>query len=384
MEPKLPIYLDNASTTIIDSRVAKAIYDNMIGSNLGNPSSNTHIYGWNAQKALENARYRVSKIINARSRELIFTSGATESNNIAIQGILAPYLNGNDDVHAITSLIEHKAVLDTFKFMETLGVKVTYLSPNENGVISSEMLKRHIQPTTKLVSLMHVNNETGTINDIKSLGELCRKSKILFHVDAAQSVGKLFIDVNKFNIDLLSMSGHKIYCPKGIGALYFSRHARLRLRGIYYGGSQERGLRPGTQSTQLIEGLATALDIASVEMTANYEHVTLLRRVFINTLIDLGVPILINGGRHSSPYIINIHLPNIDTEELLMRLKSVALSTGSACNSKEQSNSHVLSTLFPSRLSQGANIRISFCAQQSLLDVIEASKHIAFEYKKTA
>lgn len=371
------IYLDSAATTFTHPEVAKAIAESLCDHTLqGNPSSNTHVFGWTAQKMLKAARGNVAKFVGAREKEIIFTSGATESNNLAIQGAVNLFSDHTAPIHIITSCVEHKAVLDTFHAMKGDNVEVSLVSPNENGIVTTGLLKKHIKPNTKFVSLMYINNETGARNPISELGSLCREHDIIFHVDAAQALGKFPIDLSSLAVDMMSFSGHKIYAPKGIGALYISSALLFKMARIQHGGQQERGLRPGTQSVPLILGLSKAVDVARADMDANNTHATKIKALFVN-LISEKVNIKLNGDiTQDSPYIANIHFPNMDNDILLMGLSDIAFSTGSACNSQQQSNSHVLEAIYPSRVSTGANLRFSFAHYNSEDDIRQAARKV--------
>jgi cysteine desulfurase len=380
----LPIYLDYASTTPVDKDVALTIYQSMIGcEDFGNPSSTTHSYGWKAQEKIIRARKSVATLIGASAREIIFTSGATESNNLAIQGALLHLLRKDNTVHAITSSVEHKAVLETFKYLESIGLNVTYLDPSESGSVSSSQIKDALTPNTRLVSIMHVNNEIGSISDIASIGALCREHNVLFHVDAAQSAGKLLIDVKSMYVDMLSISGHKMYAPKGIGALFLRRTMKSQIQPITFGGSQERSLRPGTQSTSLIYGLAKASELATTLIHEDKAHAINLKNTLFIELNKHLIPFECNGGnKDKSPFIVNLYIPKVENDGLIMGLQGVAFSTGSACNSKAQSSSHVLSKVAPHHIDTGANIRLSFGRSTTVSDVKSVISTLSIHYHK--
>jgi cysteine desulfurase len=354
---KLPIYLDYSSTCPIDKRVMTKMMDCM-KSYFGNPSSRSHSYGWQAEEMIDIAREQIATLINADYREIVFTSGATESNNLAIKG--AAHFYGKTKKHIITSQIEHKAVLDTCRQLERENYEVTYIKPEKNGLINLKKLKEHIRNDTILVSIMHVNNEIGTIQDIAAIGNVCRSKKIILHVDAAQSIGKLPIDVHDMKIDLLSISAHKIYGPKGIGALYICRKPRVRLEAQIHGGGHERGFRSGTLATHQIVGLGEACKIAKEEMQHDFNHAKKLNKLLLDGLKDLEA-ITINGDlKQRLPYNLNISFAFIEGESLLMSLKDIAVSSGSACTSVSLEPSYVLRALGLEDELAHSSIRFSF------------------------
>lgn len=339
-----PIYLDTQATSIMDPRVSDAMLPYMI-DRFGNPHSKTHFYGWESEKAIENARAQVAELIGADPREIIFTSGATESNNIAIKGVSKFYRN-KEKFHIITSQIEHKCVLDSCRYLEENGFLVTYLPVKKSGRIDLDELLNAIKPETILVSIMTVNNEIGIIQPIKEIGQICRKNKIFFHTDAAQAVGKIPVDVNALNVDLLSLSGHKIYGPKGVGALYVRRQPRVRLEPIQSGGGQERGLRSGTVPTPLAVGLGAACKVSGDEMEDDLAHVTQLSQRFVEKVQSEISEVYRNGDpEHSYPGCVNLSFAYIEGESLLMGLKSIACSSGSACTSASLEPSYVIHAL---------------------------------------
>lgn len=328
----------------MDPRVLDAMLPYMI-ERFGNPHSRTHHYGWQSEKAVENARAQVASLIGADAKEVVFTSGATESNNISIKGV-SRFYRKDKKRHIITTQIEHKCVLDSCRSLENEGFSVTYLPVEKSGLINLNLLADKITPETILVSVMTVNNEIGIIQPIEEIGRLCRERNVLFHTDAAQAVGKIPIDVNKQNIDLLSLSGHKIYGPKGVGALYVRRKPRVRLDPLQSGGGQERGIRSGTVPTQLAVGLGAACEVSGEEMEEDLQHVTRLSNRLIER-IQKSVPHVVRNGEpaHSYPGCINISFAYIEGESLLMALKDVALSSGSACTSASLEPSYVLHAL---------------------------------------
>ncbi|XP_065676516.1 cysteine desulfurase isoform X2 [Hydra vulgaris] len=338
-----PLYMDAQATTPLDPRVLDAMLPYMI-SQYGNPHSRTHSYGWEAEKAVETARQHVGNLIGADPKEIIFTSGATESNNIAIKGVAK--FNKRKKNHIITSQTEHKCVLDSCRYLEGEGFNVTYLPVKSNGLVDIQVLKDAIRPETSLLSIMFVNNEIGVQQPIEEIGAICKEKKIFFHTDAAQAVGKIPIDVNKLNIDLLSISGHKVYGPKGVGALYVRRRPRVRLEPMMSGGGQERGLRSGTLPAPLVVGLGAACDIARQEIEFDKKHIEKLSSRLINGIMSQIDHVVRNGDPvRSYPGCINLSFSCIEGESLLMALKDIALSSGSACTSASLEPSYVLRAL---------------------------------------
>lgn len=356
---KLPVYLDYSATTPIDPRVAQKMIDCLtIEGNFGNPASRSHVYGWRAEEAVENARQQVADLINADPREIVWTSGATESDNLAIKGVAHFY--GTKGKHLITSKIEHKAVLDTMRQLEREGFEVTYLDPSEEGIISPEQVKEALREDTILVSIMHVNNEIGTVNDIAAIGEITRANKVLFHVDAAQSAGKAEIDVETMKVDLMSFSGHKAYGPKGIGALYVRRKPRVRLEAQMHGGGHERGMRSGTLATHQIVGMGEAFAIAKQDMVKDREHVTKLSARFYSQLQDME-EVYLNGSKtQRMPHFLNLSFNFVEGESLMMSLKDLAVSSGSACTSASLEPSYVLRALGRNDELAHSSIRFTF------------------------
>jgi len=341
---KVPIYLDYSATTPVDERVAQAMMDCLTKEgNFGNPASRSHTFGWDADKAVESARANVAALINANPKEIVWTSGATESNNLAIKGAAHFYKkNGN---HIITCKTEHKAVLDTCRQLEREGYEVTYMEPRDNGLVDLDDLKNTIRDDTVLISIMHVNNEIGVIQDIKAIGALARENKIIFHVDAAQSPGKVIVDVEDMNVDLMSMSAHKVYGPKGIGALYVRRKPRVRIEAQIHGGGHERGMRSGTLPTHQIVGMGEAFRIAMEEMASDNDRILMLRNRLLNGLNDME-EIYINGDLEQRiPGNLNVSFNYVEGESLIMALKDIAVSSGSACTSASLEPSYVLRAL---------------------------------------
>lgn len=356
---KRPIYMDYAATTPIDPRVAEKMTQFLTpDGEFGNPASRSHAYGWNAEAAVEEARKHVAALVNANPKEIIWTSGATESDNLAIKG--AAHFYQKKGKHIVTSKTEHKAVLDTCRQLEREGFEVTYLDPEPNGLIDLGKLESVLRDDTILVSIMHVNNELGVIQDIAAIGELTRPRGIIFHVDAAQSAGKLDIDLGALKVDLMSFSAHKIYGPKGMGALYVQRKPRVRLEAQTHGGGHERGMRSGTLATHQIVGMGEAFRIAKEEMAKDQAHVSALRDRLYNGVKDLE-EVYVNGDMtHSIPNILNISFNFVEGESLIMSLKDLAVSSGSACTSASLEPSYVLRALGRSDELAHSSIRFSF------------------------
>ena len=341
---KLPIYFDYASTTPVDPRVVKKMQDCLsLDGNFGNPASRSHAFGWKAEEAIEEARQHVASLVNCDPREIIWTSGATESDNLAIKG--AAIFNKSRGNHIITSKIEHKAVLDSCRQLEREGFEITYLDPLENGIISPEMVFSAIKENTILVSLMHINNEIGVINDIESIGRITREKGIIFHVDAAQSTGKLPIDLSKMEVDLMSFSAHKTYGPKGIGAMYARRKPRVRIEAQIHGGGHERGMRSGTLATHQIVGMGEAFRIAKIDMESDNERIGRLRKKLWNGLKDMEEVYLNGDELLRAEGFLNVSFNYIEGESLIMALKDIAVSSGSACTSASLEPSYVLRAL---------------------------------------
>ena len=341
---KLPIYLDYAATCPMDERVAKKMMEYMtLDGVFGNPASRSHKFGWQAEEAVDIARNQIADLIGADSREIVFTSGATESDNLAIKGVAHFYQTKGK--HIITCKTEHKAVLDTCRQLEREGFEVTYLDPKSDGLVDLEELKATIRPDTILVSIMHVNNEIGVIQDIKTIGDICHERKVLFHTDATQSVGKLPINLAELNVDLLSMSSHKLYGPKGIGALYVRRKPRVRLEAIIHGGGHERGMRSGTLPVHQIVGMGEAYRIAKEEMADEMARLTALRDRLYNGLKVIEETYVNGSMNHSIGSNLNIRFYFVEGESLMMALRDIAVSSGSACTSASLEPSYVLRAL---------------------------------------
>jgi cysteine desulfurase len=356
---KLPIYFDYSATTPVDKRVAEKMMQYMTTDGFyGNPASRSHKFGWQAEEAVDIARNQVAELLNADPREIVFTSGATESNNLAIKGAANFYRKKGK--HVITCKTEHKAVLDTCRELERQGFEVTYLDPESSGLIDLDKLAAAMRDDTILVSIMHLNNEIGVIQDVAAIGEMCRARKIVFHVDGAQSVGKIEVDMEKLKIDLMSISAHKFYGPKGMGAMYVRRKPRIRLEAQMHGGGHERGMRSGTLPTHQIVGLGEACRIAKEEITQDIAHVTEMRdRLWagLNTMEQ----VFVNGDFDNRyPGNLNVSFNFVEGESLIMALKDLAVSSGSACTSASLEPSYVLRALGLNDEMAHSSIRFSF------------------------
>ena len=356
---KLPIYFDYAATTPVDPRVAEKMMQFLTpDGQFGNPASRSHRFGWQAEEAVDIARNQIADLVNADPREIVFTSGATESDNLAIKGAAEFYQKKGK--HIITVKTEHKAVLDTCRQLEREGFDVTYLDVKEDGLLDLDVFKAALREDTVLVSVMHVNNEIGVIQDIETIGNLCRENKTIFHVDAAQSAGKIDIDLQSLPVDLMSFSGHKMYGPKGIGALYVRRRPRIRLNAQTHGGGHERGMRSGTLPTHQIVGMGEAARIAKEEMAAERERFRALRDRLWNGVKDIE-EVYVNGSQeHGVPHIFNISFNFVEGESLIMALKDLAVSSGSACTSASLEPSYVLRALGRNDELAHSSIRFSF------------------------
>tara|TARA_R110000824_G_scaffold7892_6_gene35956 strand:+ start:72897 stop:74111 length:1215 start_codon:yes stop_codon:yes gene_type:complete len=338
---RAPIYFDYSATTPVDPRVMEAMMKCLtLEGNFGNPASRSHLFGWKAEEAVEEARQHVADLLHCDPREIVWTSGATESDNLALKGVAHFYKNKGQ--HIITSMIEHKAILDSCRQLEREGFEVTYLEPDAKGLIHPQDVENAIREDTILVSLMHVNNEIGVINDIAAIGEITRAHKVLFHVDAAQSVGKIDIDLENMKVDLMSLTAHKVYGPKGIGALYVRRKPRVRLEAQMHGGGHERGMRSGTLPTHQIVGMGEAYRIAKAEMHKDAEHALALRKRFLKGLEGME-EVYINGDiEQRVASNLNVSFNFVEGESLIMALKDLAVSSGSACTSASLEPSYVL------------------------------------------
>ncbi len=355
---KAPVYLDYQATTPCDRRVVEAMLP-YFTEVFGNPHSRSHKYGWDSEEAVERAREKVAHLIGANPKEVIFTSGATESNNLAIKGVAHFYRDRKN--HVITCVTEHKCVLDSCRHLEQEGFDVTYLPVRTNGLVDLDRLSDAITEKTVLVSIMAVNNEIGVIQPIKEIGSICRAKKVFFHTDAAQAVGKIPLDVEAMNIDLMSISGHKIYGPKGIGALFVRRRPRVRLEALINGGGQERGMRSGTLPTPLCVGLGEACAIAEREMAAEAERLHALRGRFLDRITKELGEVYLNGDLEQRiPGNLNISFAYVEGEGLMMGIKDLAVSSGSACTSASLEPSYVLRALGVEEELAHTSLRIGF------------------------
>jgi len=355
---KLPVYLDYQATTPTDPRVLEKILP-YFTEKFGNPHSRSHAYGWEAEAATDLAREQVAALIGATEKEIVFTSGATESNNIAIKGVARFYKDKRN--HIITPVTEHKCVLDSCRHLEQEGFEVTYLPVQKNGLVDLDQLRAAMTDKTLLVSVMAVNNEVGVIQPLAEIGKLCREKGAFFHCDAAQGFGKIPLDVEAMNIDLMSISGHKIYGPKGVGALYVRRRPRIRLEPLFSGGGQERGFRSGTLATPLVVGLGEAAAIAKAEMTKDAEHVNRLSHRFMTEILD-GIPdVFLNGDREQRwQGNLNLSFAYVEGESMIMAIKDLAVSSGSACTSASLEPSYVLRALGVGEELAHTSIRFGF------------------------
>lgn len=373
-------YMDYQATTPCDPRVVEAMLPHLTAY-FGNPHSRTHTYGWEAEKACEIARTQVASLIGAASKEVIFTSGATESNNLAIKGVARFYKESKN--HLVTCQTEHKCVLESFRHLEQEGFKVTYLPVQKNGLIDLDVLEAALTDQTSLVSIMAANNEIGVIQPLAEIGKLCREKGIFFHTDAAQAVGKIPLDVREMNIDLLSISGHKLYAPKGIGALYVGRKPRVRLQALISGGGQERGMRSGTLAPALCVGLGEACALAQVEMKAEAEKVLGFRTAMYNELTRSLPDIYLNGDlTNRLPGNLNISFAYVEGEGLIMGLKDLAISSGSACTSASLEPSYVLRALGVEDDLAHTSLRIGFGRFTTQEEVSYATKRIIEEVSR--
>ena len=359
MSTQSTIYLDYASTTPVDPRVASKMMEFLTPEGeFGNPASRSHRFGWKADEAVEQARSHVANLVNCDPREIVWTSGATEADNLAIKGVARFYKSKGN--HIITSKIEHKAVLDPCRQLEREGFEVTYLDPDDGGVISPEAVKSAMKDSTILVSIMHINNELGTLNNLTEIGEIVRENGAFFHVDAAQSTGKTEIDLTKMPVDLMSFSAHKTYGPKGIGALYVRRKPRVRLEALIHGGGHERGMRSGTLATHQIVGMGEAFRIAKIEMEKDLAKVNAFHKRFLEKVEEID-HIYINGDLNNKvPNILNVSFNFVEGESLIMGLKDIAVSSGSACTSASLEPSYVLRALGRKDELAHSSIRFSF------------------------
>jgi cysteine desulfurase len=353
---RMPIYLDYSATTPVDPRVAEKMIP-YLTEQYGNPASRSHPYGWTAEKAVENAREEVAKLVNADPREIVWTSGATESNNLAIKGA-ANFYKGKGK-HIITVATEHKAVIDPVRELERQGFTATFLEPDDNGLVDIEKFKAAIQPDTILASVMFVNNEIGVIQDINAIGNICREHGVIFHVDAAQATGKVDIDLETLPVDLMSFSAHKTYGPKGIGALYVRRKPRVRIEAQMHGGGHERGMRSGTLATHQIVGMGEAFRIAREEMHTENERIRMLNNRLLSGLQEIEESYVNGDLSHRVPHNLNVSFNYVEGESLIMAIKGIAVSSGSACTSASLEPSYVLRALGRSDELAHSSIRFS-------------------------
>ncbi len=377
----MSIYLDYAATTPVDKRVADKMINYLtIDGNFGNAASRSHIFGWEAEKAIDWSREQVANLINAGPKEIIWTSGATESDNLAIKG--AAHFNQRKGKHIITSKTEHKAVLDTCRQLEREGFEVTYLDPNKDGAITVDEVKAAVRPDTTVISIMYANNETGVINDIANIGQFTRENKIIFHVDGAQAAGKITIDVDADNIDLLSLTAHKIYGPKGIGALYVRRKPRIRLEAQMHGGGHERGFRSGTLPTHQIVGMGEAYRIAKQDLEKDQQHVKILADRLWNGVKDIPEVYLNGANAKRINNVMNISFAFIEGESLMMSINELAVSSGSACTSASLEPSYVLRALGVADELASSSIRFSFGRMTTIDDIDRAIELIQAAVEK--
>ena len=377
----LPIYLDYASTTPVDPTVAEKMMEFMTpAGHFGNPASRSHMFGWQAEAAVEEARQDVAALIGADAREIVWTSGATEANNLAIKG--CAHFNQRKGKHIITSRIEHKAVLDTCRQLEREGFDVTYLDPDSNGLVHPEMVLDAIREETTIVSIMHVNNELGTVNDIAKIGKICRDRKIMFHVDAAQSAGKTPIDVEAMFVDMMSFSAHKIYGPKGIGALFVRRKPRVRIEAQMHGGGHERGMRSGTLPTHQIVGMGHAFKIGHEILADETNRITALRKRLWDGVADIEEVHLNGSADQHVPGIVNISFAFVEGESLMMALRDLAVSSGSACTSASLEPSYVLRALGLNDEMAHSSIRFSIGRYTSEADIDAAIAQVRTAVEK--
>ena len=360
-------YFDYQSTTPMDDRVIEAVYASM-KEDFGNPHSTSHPLGWKAFEKVEQARYKIAKLINAKAEDIVFTSGATESNNLAIKGVAHFYKNKGK--HIITMSVEHKCVLESCHFLETEGYDITYIDPEEDGLLDLNKLNDAIREDTILISVMCVNNETGVIQNLKEIGKIAHNKGILFHTDCAQAYGKIHLDVEEMNIDLMSISSHKIYGPKGIGALYVRQKPKVRLSPIIHGGMQEKGLRSGTLATPLCVGFGVASDICKNEMQQDWQRVEKIANKFLDKVLKLEDVVLNGNKSHKIPYCNNISFLHIEGESLLLAVQNFCISTGSACNSANLQPSYVISKMRKDDYYAHSAMRIGFGRMTKEEDVV--------------
>ena len=381
--PKQPIYMDYAATTPVAPEAAEKMATCLTMDGVfGNPASRSHKYGWQAEELVDIARHQVADLIHADAREIVFTSGATESDNLALKGVA--HFHADKGKHIVSVRTEHKAVLDPCAQLEKEGFEVTYLDVKEDGLIDLDELRSALREDTILASVMWVNNEIGVIQDINAIGSICRENGTLFHVDAAQAAGKLPIDMSSAPVDLMSISAHKMYGPKGIGALYVRRQPRVRIAAQMHGGGHERGMRSGTLATHQIVGMGVAAELAAEKMSSDIERFESMRQQFLSPLLaEEGIKL--NGSdTQRVPHIVNLQFANVEGELLLMSLKDLAVSSGSACTSASVEPSYVLRAIGVSDELAHASLRFSFGRSTTAADIEHAVEHILTTYKTLA
>ncbi len=381
--PKQPIYMDYAATTPVAPEAAEKMATCLTMDGVfGNPASRSHKYGWQAEELVDIARHQVADLIHADAREIVFTSGATESDNLALKGVA--HFHADKGKHIVSVRTEHKAVLDPCAQLEKEGFEVTYLDVKEDGLIDLDELRSALREDTILASVMWVNNEIGVIQDINAIGTICRENGTLFHVDAAQAAGKLPIDMSSAPVDLMSISAHKMYGPKGIGALYVRRQPRVRIAAQMHGGGHERGMRSGTLATHQIVGMGVAAELAAENLSSDIERFESMRQQFLSPLLaEEGIKL--NGSdTQRVPHIVNLQFANVEGELLLMSLKDLAVSSGSACTSASVEPSYVLRAIGVSDELAHASLRFSFGRSTTAADIEHAVEHILTTYKTLA
>lgn len=381
--PKQPIYMDYAATTPVAPEAAEKMATCLTMDGVfGNPASRSHKYGWQAEELVDIARHQVADLIHADAREIVFTSGATESDNLALKGVA--HFHADKGKHIVSVRTEHKAVLDPCAQLEKEGFEVTYLDVKEDGLIDLDELRSALREDTILASVMWVNNEIGVIQDINAIGSICRDNGTLFHVDAAQAAGKLPIDMSSVPVDLMSISAHKMYGPKGIGALYVRRQPRVRIAAQMHGGGHERGMRSGTLATHQIVGMGVAAELAAEKMSSDIERFESMREQFLSPLLtEQGIKL--NGSdTQRVPHIVNLQFAKVEGELLLMSLKDLAVSSGSACTSASVEPSYVLRAIGVSDELAHASLRFSFGRSTTAADIEHAVEHILTTYKTLA
>lgn len=375
------IYLDYAATTFVRQEVTLELLKFLGRDGQFANATSKHQFGFQAEKTIQKATHNLAELLHCHPKELLFTSGATESNNLAIKGI-AYGLQANGK-HIIICTTEHKSVLDTCKFLTSQGFEITYLKPQSNGLIDLDDLKNAITINTILVSIMHVNNETGVIQNIKQIAQLCFENEVLFHVDAAQSVGKIAINLQDISIDLLSFSGHKFYAPKGIGGLFIRHHVKKQIIPLFHGGGQQFGLRSGTLPTHQIVAMVKAMELQHNELHEQWQHLKQLKQGFIDQLSQLEGMIYNSDVQQGVPYILNVSFENVSADSLLIALQNdVGIASGSACNSGAMEASHVLRAMGIEGNRLYGAVRISFGYDLSLEAVTQAAQKICFEVSR--